>query len=300
MTEIYERINSREDAEKLILRSESEFFSDLANAIETVFEGEVPKIIALSGPTCSGKTTTAGMLTERIRRSGHQAVVMSIDDFFKNQNSINVVKGESPDYDSVNAIDLEYLGRVVSRLDAGKEALIPTYSFPVAARTGYREYYPDENDIYVYEGIQAVYPEVVSLFAAAHKSIFICVNEGVSYRGVTLTAHEIRLLRRLVRDYRFRNATAEFSLHLWEGVRENEDKHIFPNAGAADVYINSFLEYEPFIIAPIARELLETVDAASRYRAQADELREKLKVFDNPYFDDRMIPQNSVFREFIG
>lgn len=300
MTEIYTNIKSREDAEKLILQSEHEFFADLASAIENVFEEETPKIITLSGPTCSGKTTTADMLTERIKRSGKCAVVLSIDDFFCNQSSINVVEGESPDYDSVKAIDLDYLGKVVSRLDAGKEVLIPKYYFPVASRIGYREYYPDENDIYVYEGIQAVYPEVTSLFASSHKSIFICVNDNVSYRGTTLTAHEIRLLRRLVRDYRFRNATAEFTLHLWEGVRNNEDTHIFPNARNCDVYINSFLEYEPFIIAPIAAELLRTVDKDSRYRAEAELLLEKLEVFDNPYFDDRMIPANSVFREFIG
>ena len=121
MTEIYEKIQSREDAEKLILNSEREFFSDLAAAIDTVFEGEIPKIISLSGPTCSGKTTTAGMLTERIKKSGHRAVVLSIDDFFHGQSTINIVDGEAPDYDSVKAIDLDYLGKVVARLDEGKE-----------------------------------------------------------------------------------------------------------------------------------------------------------------------------------
>lgn len=300
MKELTCHIKNADGAQAFINQCEENFFGEITDALETLFENEPPKIIALSGPTCSGKTITASMLTERIRKAGGHAVVMSIDDFFFDQRTINVVEGESPDYDSVRAIDLDYLGKVTARLLDGKEVLIPKYSFPVASRVGYSEYYPDQSDIYVYEGIQAVYPEVTALFAHAYKSIFISVTDDVSYRGVTLSKHEIRLLRRLVRDFRFRNATAEFSLYLWEGVRENEEKHIFPNAKECDIYINSFLPYEPFIIAPYAEELLETVPENSRYRKEADGLREKLRVFDNPYFDDRMIPAHSVFREFIG
>lgn len=300
MKECIGNIQSRTDAQVFIDQCEDVFRREITEALETLFENETPRIITLSGPTCSGKTTTAAMLTERIRKAGGRAVVMSIDDFFFNQRSINVVGNESPDYDSVRAIDLAYLGKVTARLLHGQEVLIPKYSFPVASRVGYSEYYPDHHDIYVYEGIQAIYPEVTTLFANQYKSIFISVMEDVTYRGVTLSKHEIRLLRRLVRDYRFRNATAEFSLHLWEGVRENEEKHIFSNAANCGVYINSFLPYEPFIIAPCAKELLETVPQSSRYRKEADELHEKLLVFDNPYFDDRMIPAYSVFREFIG
>lgn len=300
MKELLCNIQNHTEAAQFIERCEQNLQRETAEALEKLFEGNKPRIIALSGPTCSGKTTTAEKLTGRITEAGHRTVLLSIDDFFFDRKDRNVVEDEAPDYDSVNAIDLDYLGKVTSRLLEGHETLLPSYSFLATARVGYNEYYPHPSDIYVYEGIQAVYPEVTRLFGNTYKSIFISVADDVMYKGVCLTKHEIRLLRRLVRDYRFRNASAEFTLHLWEGVRENEEKHIFPNALSCDVYINSFLPYEPFIIAPLAAQLLETVPADSRYRDEADELKHKLEVFDCPHFDDRMIPENSVFREFIG
>ncbi len=293
-------INSRSEAEAFVRLCEDEFNKRITAAIDTVFDNDHHKVIALSGPTCSGKTTTAAMLTERIIREGQNAVVMSIDDFFHDRSDRNNVTGESPDYDSVNAIDLDYLGEFTKDLLAGKTVRVPQYSFVDTARVGYREYSPRENDIYIFEGIQAVYPEVTLLFGGNYESIFISVADDIEYRDAVLTKHEIRLMRRIVRDFKFRNATAEFSLHLWEGVRENEEKNIFPNSGGCDVYIDSFLPYELFVISPHVLRLLATVPSDSRYRAEADELTEKLSVFGCKYFEESMIPENSVFREFIG
>ncbi len=292
-------IYSESDAEKFIMECEEKFSRDLDEAIEHVFDVEDVKIITLSGPTCSGKTTTATKLEERIDSSGKNAVMLSIDDFFFGREDRNDVDGEAPDYDSVKAIDLEYLQSFTGDLLCGKTVYVPKFSFTEAKRVGYEEYQPDPNDIYIYEGIQAVYPEVTSLFDGSYRSIFIRLDEDVEYRGVVLDRNELRFLRRIVRDYKFRNATAEFSFHLWQTVRSNEEKNIFPYA-KSDVYINSFLPYEPFIISHYAIDVLSTVPADSQYRSEAEALIEKLRVFDNPYFNDRMVPDNSVFREFIG
>ena len=301
MRELELDIRSFEEAQRYIDQSEWEFRRDLNGALETIFTGgQVPKVIALSGPTCSGKTTTASRLVERITEAGGNAVVMSIDEFFHDRDDRNVVEGESPDYDSVNAIDLDYFSYFMKRLMAGKSVLVPKFDFTAASRVGYEEYIPGSRDIYVFEGIQAVYPEVTELFEGVSRTIFSCVPADVRYGDTLLTKHDIRLLRRLVRDFKYRGATAEFTLHLWVGVRDNEEKNIFPNAQHCDVYIDSFLEYEPFLIARHALPILETVPADSRYCAQAEELIGKLRAFDCPYFEDRMIPDNSVFHEFIG
>lgn len=294
-------VNNTSEAEAFILECEERFSRELDEAIEDVLSHDV-KIITLSGPTCSGKTTTASRLVERINASGHKAVVLSIDDFYKNrdENERNNTGTKAPDYDSVDSIDLDYLREFSRSLLAGETVQIPHYSFREGIRDRYDEYIPEDRDIYIFEGIQAVYPEVTELFGEDYKSIFISVAEDVSCRGVELSRNEIRLLRRIVRDNQFRNATAEFTLFLWDGVRENEEKNIFPNATECDVYINSFLAYELFIIDNHARELLLSVPENSIHRADADELFAKLSVFDNPYFEDRMIPDNSVFREFIG
>ena len=154
-------------------------------------------------------------------------------------------------------------------------------------------------DIYVIEGIQAVYPEVTARLGD-YRSIFISVTDDVSVNGVTFGRHEVRLLRRIVRDYNFRGATPEFSFHLWDGVRRNEEKNIFPNAGNCDFYLNSFLPYELFVLRKHALPLLADVPLTSVHRPAADALTEKLSALPGLPFDDRTIPQNSVFREFIG
>ncbi len=296
------KIANATEAEKFVAECEKRFSDELDGAIDDIFtEGDV-RIITLSGPTCSGKTTTASHLVGRINESGHKAVVFSIDDFYSNRdkNERNNTEDEAPDYDSVKSIDLPYLKEFTERLMVGEEVYIPRYSFLEGVRVRYDEYIPDPRDIYVFEGIQAVYPEVTRLFGGKNRSIFIRVADDITYRGVTLKSDEIRILRRLVRDNKFRNASAEFTLHLWDGVRENEETSIFPNAESCDVYIDSFIEYELFIIAKYARPLLGTVPEDSRYRDEAEELLRKLEVFDCPHIDDRMIPKNSVFREFIG
>jgi len=294
-------VNNTTEAQEFITSCEERFSAELDGAIEDVISHDV-KIITLSGPTCSGKTTTAEHLVRLINESGHKAVVLSIDDFYKDreENERNNTENKAPDYDSVNSIDLCYLREFTKSLLAGETVHIPRYSFQEGVRVGYDEYIPEDRDIYVFEGIQAVYPEVSELFGDNYKSIFISVAEDVTYRGVELSRNEIRLLRRIVRDNQFRNATAEFTFFLWDGVRDNEEKNIFPNATECDVYINSFLAYELFIIDNHARDLLLSVPEESIHRADAEELYKKISAFDNPYFEDRMIPNNSVFREFIG
>lgn len=300
MKQLNLNFNTKHDAKRFVDNCETKFHTDLEAAIDHVFDDGGTKIVTLSGPTCSGKTTTANTLTRRIREEGMHAVVLSIDDFFLDRADRNNVSGEVPDYDSVKALDLGYLEYFTDRLMKGKSILVPKYDFTATSRVGYTEYIPDSRDIYIFEGIQAVYPEITKMFAHEFRSIFISVEESVAYRGSVLRREDIRLMRRIVRDHKFRGATAEFSFHLWRGVRVNEEENIFPNAGNCDIYINSLLDYEPFIIARHLIPLLDTVPADSIYRDEADELRAKIKPYENDLFEDGMIPADSVFREFIG
>lgn len=300
MINLHLNIKNANEARDFISNCEAAFAKEITDAIYSIMDNHENRLIMLSGPTCSGKTTTARRLTDRITESGHRAVVMSIDDFFLDRSSRNRVDTDAPDYDSVKAIDLEYFELFIGRLLRSESVLKPVYDFSATARVGYNEYIPHENDIYVFEGIQAVYPEITSLLGGKYKSIFISVGEDISYNGTTLTKNELRLLRRVVRDYKFRGATAEFTLHLWEGVRQNEENNIFPNSKNCSVYLNSLLPYEPFIISRYAEPLLETIPKESRYRDEAEELIDKVSSFDCEYFEDCMIPADSVFREFIG
>lgn len=295
------QIQTPAEAERFIRECETDFRTRLDGVVNAVLAGDDLRTIALSGPTCSGKTTTADRLIEKIGASGHHAVVISIDDFFRDRcgNDRNRVDLAPPDYDSVDAIDLDYLSVFLTRLRNRQSVLVPKYDFTATRRVGYHEYLPDPLDIYVIEGIQAVYPEVTARLGD-YRSIFISVTDDVSVNGIPFGRHEIRLLRRIVRDYNFRGATPEFSFHLWDGVRRNEEKNIFPNSGNCDLYLNSFLPYELFVLRKHALPLLADVPENSGHRPAADELAKKLSALPELPFDDRMIPQNSVFREFIG
>lgn len=293
------QIYTSEVAGRFMLECETDFRTRLDGVVNAVLADDDLRTIALSGPTCSGKTTTANRLIEQIGASGHHAVVISIDDFFLDRNDRNRVDLEPPDYDSVEAIDLDYLDIFLTRLRNRQSVLVPKYDFTATRRVGYHEYLPDPLDIYVIEGIQAVYPEVTARLGD-YRSIFISVTDDVSVNGVTFDRNEVRLLRRIVRDYNFRGATPEFSFHLWDGVRRNEEKNIFPNAGNCDFYLNSFLPYELFVLRKHALPLLADVPETSGHRPSADELAKKLSALPELPFDDRRIPQNSVFREFIG
>ena len=174
------RINIDEyrDAQKYITRAEHDYHEKIDSVISDILADGETKVITLAGPTCSGKTTTAEKLTKRIREVGKNPVVLSIDDFFIDRSDRNNVSGESPDYDSVKAIDLESLEKFAQGLLAGNTVKKPLFDFENTRRCGYQEYSPNENDIYIFEGIQAVYPEVTSLLGD-YRSIFIRVADDV-------------------------------------------------------------------------------------------------------------------------
>lgn len=291
--------NTPDEAESFVHFCEADFRMRLDAAVDAVLAVPELSVIALAGPTCSGKTTTANRLIEQIGASGHRAVVISIDDFFLDRKDRNRVDLEVPDYDSVAAIDLDYFSIFLNRLRNRQSVLVPKYDFTATSRVGYHEYCPDPMDIYVIEGIQAVYPEVTALFGD-YRGMFISVMDDVTVNGVAFGRHEVRLLRRIVRDYNFRGATPEFSFHLWQGVRKNEEANIFPNVGSCGVLLDSFQPYELWVIRSHVLPLLDSVPETSIYRREAAELSAKLAALPDIPFDDRMIPQNSVFREFIG
>ncbi len=296
---ICKEINSKEEAKRFIMLCEEEFDAKLRLASrEAISRGN--KIITLSGPTCSGKTTTASLLVEEIESSGHNAVVISIDDFYRDNLRVGISKGRDVDFDSVKTIDLEYFKIFAEDLLAEKTVKIPIFDFKTGVRAGYREYTPKPEDIIIFEGIQAVYPEITSILGEKYTSIFICVTDEVIFNGIYFSPHEIRLLRRLVRDGKFRNTHTEDTLRYWHSVRANEEANIFPNAGNSHFYIDSFLPYELCIIAGFALPQLLEVPEDSPEAETAKSLALRLSKINCSCYDSADIPQDSMYREFIG
>jgi len=227
-------------------------------------------------------------------------VVISIDDFFLDRFDMRKVdESKKIDYDSIEALDFEYLSKCIADIKAKGEFSVPKYDFLTQSRSGYTTYKFTENTVIMLEGIQAVYPEITALFSDDdHIGIFANVENDVEINGVFFCRDDIRLSRRIVRDRKFRGATADFSLYLWEGVRENEDKNIYPNKNICTVQMDSFLDYELFVLKDYIIDILKDVETGSKYYVKARELSEKFSRLDSISYD--YTPRNSLYTEFLG
>ena len=290
--------NCEEDKIGFVNECEADFEHRLDDATKRLIESGVTNIL-LSGPTCAGKTTTANKIIEDFHAIGKQVTVISLDDFFLERNDARKVdENEKLDYDSVEVLDLELLGECIKNAKTGNIIKVPIFDFVTQSRIGFNAHYIIENEVLLFEGIQAVYPEITSLFEDNFMGVFINVNEDVCVNNICFSRDEIRLIRRLVRDRKFRGASADFTLYLWESVRENEDKSIYPNKNVCSIQIESFMGYELFLIKPYITEVLNEVDISSKYYEQAKQILEKFASLDEIKYE--YIPKNSLYTEFLG
>ena len=273
------------------------FFENIERTADDIADDKNIRFILLSGPTCSGKTSATSVLIDTLEKDGKNVMSVSVDDFFKDSHEQKGKDGKT-DFESINAIDYELFCKCTESLKRGDKTEIPIFDFVSGRRNGKREIDPDDNTIIIFEGIQAVYPEITGLFHEECKKIFICVDTDMNAYGNVFTKRELRFGRRLVRDFLFRGASPDLTFKLWEGVVENEDKNIIPYSDKSDIRINSFVPYEVNVLAPLIKELLESVDGESRYKAEAERI---MKKYENiPEISREYVPKDSFFREFIG
>lgn len=293
------QFSSEEEIRRYVAECEAEYLEYVYTAREYARHSHV---ITLAGPTCSGKTTTARILDAEFGRLGKTLHTVSIDDFYFDRDVLEARARESGtplDYDSPATIDLDLFGRVIADIEDGGTVTLPRFDFQTGKRTGFETIEMTEGDVFLFEGIQAVYPALTQ-YLSGHRyvSLFISVENGLTYGDVAFAPAELRFMRRLVRDARTRGATAEFTFSLWGGVLANEKAHIYPNLGNVDYPIDSVLPYEVSVIKNDVLALLDTLPAGSAWFSEAVALRKKLK--DIPVIDKKYVPADSVFREFIG
>lgn len=260
------------------------------------------RFLLLAGPTCSGKTTTAKLLIRKLETIGHRVVIVSIDDFFRDRESLLADaerEGRPVDLDSVKALDLDALKHFVLSLQTDTNTLMPRFDFAEGRVVEHFPIDPAPEDIYLFEGIQAVYPEVVALFPPeATLRLYISIATSLDTPFGSFTSRERRLLRRLLRDSKFRGTDAEKTFSHWDGVAENERRNIEPYADSCDMTIDSSLPYAVGVLRDPLIALLTQVPASSKHAAQAKVLAELLSRF--PSVSDAYVPEDSVLREFIG
>lgn len=293
--DIVTRFKNEKDALEYIKECERRFGVRMNECLNELVRGE-NRFIMLGGPTCSGKTTAAGTIVDAMRALGHEIEIVSVDDFFFDRSELN--KRASLDYDSIDAIDMQTLYSVVEKLRCGRESDLPIFDFKSGKRVGQRTIEMKKEKVVLFEGIQTLYPEVVSLFDKNEtKSIYISVGDDVCFDGVTVDARTIRLMRRIVRDHARRSSSVEFTLKLWESVCENEERSILPYADRCDLFIDSLLGYELSALkAPLLR-LLSDLCRESKYYPETTNLLELLSGVDE--IGKTLIPDGSLMNEFI-
>lgn len=291
------------DAKAWIASCEADFQGRLFALADRLLESECLKIIRLSGPTCSGKTTLANLLKRRFAERGKHLHLISIDDFYYDKDFLHARAKNSDtgevDYDSVKTIDLEALEQFTKEIFEKDVADCPIFDFKEGRRTGVRPIKSREKDVFLFEGIQVLYPEVSALLHRYGDSegVYISPQSELRVGDTVWESNEIRLLRRLVRDAHFRRTSATQTFFLWDGVRQNEEAHIFPYVRDCAHQIDSTMPYELGILKPFLLEILASVDASGPYRRSADEILKKLEIVEP--LSATLIPEDSLYREFV-
>ena len=264
-----------------------------------VNEGE---IFSLMGLKNSGKTTFAQRLMIQLRVNGIKPVAISLDDYFVDREKTPLDEKGVYDFESLYAIDLEQFNRDLERILRGEEVELPTFNF----MTGKREYRGNKiqiqsNQPIILEGIHALNDELTSSIDRNKKfKIYISALTQLNVdEHNRIPTTDTRLIRRMVRDSKYRSNNAEATLSMWQSVRRGEEKNIFPFQEEADAMFNSALFYELSVLKKDAEPLLRQVDSTSPYFAEAKRLMKFLSYFV-ALENEEDIPKTSILREFIG
>ena len=292
------------DASELIKIAEAFHENKLAQVAGCVAEANRERgvrLVLISGPSSSGKTTFAKRLGVQLRVLGLNPVLISLDDYFVDREKTPRDENGEYDYEALEAIDLEQFNDHLKRLERGESVDIPRYDFI----SGTRQWHDnplqlDERSVLIVEGIHGLNPALTPGVPESRKfKIYVSCFTSVALDNVSrIATSDNRLLRRLTRDYRQRGADALSTLSRWASVRRGEERHIFPYQENADIMLNSSLFYEISVLRPFAEKILREVpDTVPEY----DEARRMLKFLDNfiPIAPDE-IPPTSILREFIG
>lgn len=295
------KIKEPKGEKELILFSEALHEKKIAEIAQKIKDHGNVRMVLIAGPSSSGKTTFAGKLGMSLRVNGIKPVTISVDNYFVERKDNPKDEHGNYDFECIEALDLDLFNSQLVDLLDGKEVNLPTFNFT----TGEKEYRGNtlklkEDEILIIEGIHCLNDRLTSLIPRENKfKVYISdltVLNVDYYNRISTT--DTRLIRRIVRDYNFRNYTAEHTLKTWYSVNRGEQKNIFPYQEEADVMFNSSIVYELAVLKKYAMPLLEEIPQTSREYSEARRLIALLKYFETMNSD--LIPNNSLLREFIG
>ena len=259
------------------------------------------KLVLLAGPSSSGKTTTCKRLSIQLVANGLKPLQISLDDYFVNRDQTPRDENGEYDYESIYALNLNLINEQFNALFRGEEVELPKYDFQTGvSRPSGKKLKMQENNVLVVEGIHALNPELTAHIPESQKfrvyvsALTTILLDDHNYIPTT----DNRLLRRIIRDYKYRGVDARESIRRWPSVRSGENKWIFPFQENADAVFNSAMLFELAVIKQQAEPLLEQVPENCEEYSEAYRLRKFLK-YIRP-IPNKDIPPTSLLREFLG
>ena len=286
---------------ELILYSEALQEKKIANIADMIAQRPNVKMVLIAGPSSSGKTTFSKRLGVELRLNGMKPVTISVDNYFVERPDTPRDENGNYDFESLYAIDLDLFNRHINSLLNGEEIDVPTFDF----KEGTKKYNGEkmrlhDDEILVIEGIHCLNDKLTELVPLDRKfKIYISdlTVLNIDYFN-RISTTDTRLIRRIVRDYKFRGYSALHTLATWQSVNDGEAKNIFPYQENADVMFNSSIVYELSVLKQYALPLLEEITNDCVEYSDAKRLSSFLKYFEA--IPTENIPKNSLLREFIG
>ena len=285
----------------IIMLAEALHEKKIANIADDIAKRKNVKMILIAGPSSSGKTTFAQRLGIQLKLNGIKPVTISVDNYFvERQDTPRDANGEY-NFECIEAIDLKLLNEHLVKLLNGEEIEVPEFDFSVGTkRYNGKKMKLAEDEVLVMEGIHCLNDKLTSQISKDQKyKIYISALTVLNmdrYNRISTT--DTRLIRRIVRDYQFRNYSAIHTLNTWHKVTEGEEKNIFPFQEEADKIFNTSLIYELSALKPIAMPLLEEIGKDNVEYAEAQRLIDMLKYFKE--IPNNYVPDNSLLKEFLG
>lgn len=288
--------------EELIRKSEERYENIIGDIAEKITTDEGREIVMLAGPSSAGKTTTARKLCEKLNKKGVKTYVLSLDDFYLNREDIPYLPDGTQDYETVYALDLACFEEKVNALLRGETVKNPIFDFTTGKRsnTQFNEITLGEKDVVIIEGLHALNPVITEKIQGKLLKIYINVSSRIydEKENIVLNKRNMRFIRRMVRDYKFRSSTVENTCKLWKNVTAGEDKYLFPYRHLADIKVNTIHIYETCVLKHQAMELIETSKVSDDYKGDIQKIYKALKRFED--IEQSLVPENSLLREFLG
>lgn len=273
--------------------------AEIANIIRD--RKEPVKIVLIAGPSASGKTTFSKRLMVQLAVNGLKPILISLDDYFVDREKTPRDENGEYDFEAIEAIDVEYFNTQLIQLLEGESVELPKFNFAIGRKfPSGKSLELGPNSILVVEGIHGMNPNLISQINKENTfKIFISALTQISIDDQNhISTTDNRLIRRMIRDSKYRGYSASETIRRWPSVRAGEDRNIFPHQENADVMFNSALIYELAVLKKYAEPLLKSVTESQPEFSESIRLLKFLSYFKA--IDDQEIPPTSVIREFLG